>query len=45
VFVQVEGGDDDHRERVVDAGPGELAGGLDAVHVGHPDVEQAHVRP
>jgi hypothetical protein len=36
VLVEVEGGDDDDRERIVDVRPGELSGGLDAVHVGHP---------
>ena len=31
-------------DRVLDAGTGEQPGRLDAVHAGHPDVEQAHVR-
>ena len=43
VLVEVERGDHDDRERVVDVGSGELSGGLDAVHVGHADVEQADV--
>ena len=29
--------------RLVDVGSGELAGGFDAVELGHADVEQAHV--
>ena len=45
VLVEVEGGDHDDRERVLDAGSGELSGGLDAVQVRHPDVEQAHIGP
>ena len=45
VLVEIEGGDDDDRERVFDAGPGELPGRLDPVHLRHADVEQAHVRP
>ena len=45
VLVEVEGGDHDDRQRVDDVGSGELAGGLDAVHPGHADVEQAHVGP
>ncbi len=44
VFVVIEGRDHDDRERVVDAGAGELPGGLDPVEVGHADVEQAHDR-
>ena len=43
VLVEVEGGDDDDRQRVVDVGAGELPGGLDPVHLGHADVEQADV--
>ena len=43
VLVEVECGDDDDRQRVVDVGAGELAGGLDPVHLGHADVEQADV--
>ena len=43
VLVEVEGGDHDDRERVVDIGSGELSGGLDAIHVGHADVEQADI--
>jgi hypothetical protein len=45
VLVEVEGGDHHDRERLDGVGPGEPPGGLDAVHVGHPDVEQAHVGP
>ena len=43
VLVEVEGGDDDDRDRVRDAGAGQLAGGLHAVDAGHPDVEEADV--
>ena len=43
VFVVIEGRDHDDRERVVDAGAGELPGGLDPVEVGHADVEQAYI--
>jgi hypothetical protein len=43
VGVGVEGRDDDHGERVLDVGSGEDAGGLYAVEVRHPDVEEAHV--
>ena len=43
VFVEVEGGDHDDREWVIDVGSGELSGGLDAVDIGHADVEQAYV--
>ena len=45
VLVEVERGDDDDGERVLDSRPGQSAGRLDAVHAGHADVEQAHVRP
>ncbi len=44
VLVQVEGGDDDDRQRVLDVRAGKLPGGLDAVDPGHADVEQADVR-
>ncbi len=44
VLVEVEGGDDDHGERVVDVGSGEEPRRLDAVEFGHADVEQADVR-
>ena len=43
VLVQVERRDHDHRERVRHVGSGEPAGGLDAVQLRHPDVEQADV--
>jgi len=43
VLVEVERGDDHDRDRVVDVGTGELPRGLDAVHVRHADVQQAHV--
>jgi len=43
VLVEIERGDHDHRQRVLDAGAGELAGGFDPVDLGHADVEQAHV--
>ena len=45
VLVEVERGDDHDGHRVLDAGPGELAGGLDAVQHRHADVEQADVGP
>ena len=44
VLVEVERGDDDHRDRVGDLGPGQEAGGGEPVQLGHADVEQAHVR-
>jgi hypothetical protein len=43
VLVEVEGGDHDHGERILDSGPGEPPGCLDTVEVGHADVEQAHI--
>ena len=43
VLVEVEGGDHDDRRRLLDIGAGELPGGLDAVDLGHADVEQADV--
>ena len=43
VLVEVEGGDDDHRERIGDGRSGEGVRRLDAVHAGHAHVEQAHV--
>jgi len=45
VLVEIEGGDHHDGQRILDLRPGELAGGFDAVDVGHADVEQAHVRP
>ena len=45
VFVQVEGGDDDHSHRVGNPRPGQDPGSLQAVQLGHPDVQQAHVGP
>jgi hypothetical protein len=45
VLVEVEGGDDDDGEGIFDVGASEPSGGLDAVQVGHADVEQAHVGP
>src|SRR5919106_1437185 len=44
VLVEIEGSDDDDYQWVVDLGAGELAGGLDTVHLGHAYVEQANVR-
>ena len=44
VLVEVERGDDDHRDRVRDIGPGQEAGGGEPVQLWHADVEQAHVR-
>ena len=44
VLVEVERRDDHDRQRVRHVGSGELAGGFDPVEVGHPDVEQTHVR-
>ena len=44
VVVEVEGGDDHHRDRVLNARAGKLAGRLQAVEPGHADVAQAHVR-
>ena len=43
VLVEIERRDDHDRDRVGDAGAGELARGLDAVHVRHADVQEAHV--
>jgi len=43
VLVGVEGGDDDDRQRILDAWSGEPAGGLDAVEARHSDVDEAHV--
>ena len=43
VLVQVEGGDDDDRDRVLDARSGQLPGRLHAVEDRHPDVHQADV--
>ena len=43
VLVEVERGDHHHRDRVGDTGPAEQAGRLEAVELGHADVEQAHV--
>ena len=43
VLVEVERRDHDDRERVGDVRSGQPSRGLDAVHLGHPDVEQAHV--
>src|SRR5680860_1699020 len=34
VLVEIEGGDDDDRQRIVDVGTGKLAGRFDAVDVG-----------
>jgi hypothetical protein len=45
VLVEVERGDDHHGERIFDSRPGQRAGGLEPVELGHPDVEQAHVGP
>ena len=45
VLVEVEGRDDDDGDRIGDVGAGELPRGLDAVDLGHADVEQAHVGP
>ena len=43
VLVQVEGGDDDDGDRVLDVRPGQLPGRLHAVEDRHPDVHQADV--
>ena len=43
VLVEVEGGDDDDAERVGSVGPGQEAGCLEAVELGHADVEEADV--
>ncbi len=45
VAVGVECGDDDHRNRIVDVRSGQLPCRLDAVEIGHSDVEQADVGP
>jgi hypothetical protein len=42
IFVQVEGGEHEHRE-AVEAGGANPAGGLDAVHHRHADVHQNHI--
>ena len=43
VVVVVEGGDDDDGDGLGDPGAGEQPGGLQAIELGHADVEQAHV--
>src|SRR5919106_848526 len=43
VLIEVEGGDHDHRHRVLDLGAGQLSGGRDAVEHGHLYVHQAHI--
>src|SRR3954452_7523462 len=43
VLVEVERGDDHHRERIFDARPGQRAGRAQPVKLGHPDVQQAHI--
>ena len=45
VLVEVERRHHDDPQRVGDVGPGQRPGHLDAVDAGHPDVDQAHVRP
>jgi hypothetical protein len=45
VLVEVEGGQDQHPDRVLDALAGQAAGRLDPVHAGHADVHQGHVGP
>jgi hypothetical protein len=44
VLVQVEGGDDHDRHRVIHVGAGQQPGRLDAVQLGDANVEQADVR-
>ena len=43
ILVEVEGGDDDNRNWVRDAWPGQEAGCFDTVEDGHSDVHQTHV--
>jgi hypothetical protein len=45
VLVQVEGGQDQHPGAVRPVRPGDLPGGLDAVHDRHPDVHQDDIGP
>ena len=45
VLVEVERGQHEHARPRLDAGGGQTRRGLDAVHAGHADVHQDHVRP
>jgi hypothetical protein len=45
VLVEVEGGQDQHPDRVLDAVAGQAPGRLDPVHAGHADVHEHDVGP